>query len=49
MILAIQRMSRGASVGEVASELGYVQASSFVTMFKKALGSSPARYMASRR
>ena len=47
--LAIQRMARGASVQQVASELGYGSASSFVTMFRKALGTSPARYMASRR
>lgn len=46
--LAIQRMARGASVQEVASDLGYGSASSFVTMFKKALGTSPARYMAHR-
>lgn len=48
VILAIQRMSRGASVGEVATDLGYEQASSFVTMFKKAMGTPPAKYMASR-
>lgn len=46
--LAIQRMARGASVQEVATELGYGSASSFVTMFRKALGTSPARYMAHR-
>jgi AraC-like DNA-binding protein len=41
-------MSRGASVKSVASELGYESPSSFVTMFRKALGRSPARYMAER-
>lgn len=46
--LAIQRMARGASVQEVALGLGYASASSFVTMFKKALGASPGRYMAER-
>lgn len=46
--LAIQRMARGASVKQVAMELGYGSASSFVTMFRKALGTSPARYMAHR-
>jgi AraC-like DNA-binding protein/quercetin dioxygenase-like cupin family protein len=49
IILAIQGMSRGASVQAVASDLGYESASSFVTMFRKALGKSPARYMAERR
>lgn len=48
IILAIQRMSRGASVQSVAGELGYESASSFVTMFRKALGASPAKYMAAR-
>jgi len=46
--LAIQRMTRGATVQQVAIELGYGSASSFVTMFRKALGTSPARYMAHR-
>lgn len=46
-ILAIQKLSRGASVQSAARELGY-ESASFVTMFRKALGSSPARYMASR-
>jgi AraC-like DNA-binding protein len=48
IILALQRLSRGASVQSVASDLGYESASSFVTMFRKALGTSPARYMARR-
>ena len=48
IILAIQKLSRGATVQGVALELGYESASSFVTMFRKALGTSPARYMASR-
>jgi AraC-like DNA-binding protein len=46
--LALQSLSRGVSVQSVASELGYESASSFVTMFKKALGTSPGRYMAGR-
>jgi AraC-like DNA-binding protein len=49
VILAIQSLSRGASVKNVASDLGYDSASSFVTMFRKALGQSPARYTAERR
>jgi AraC-like DNA-binding protein len=35
-------------VKSVAADLGYHSASSFVTMFKKALGTAPARYMAVR-
>lgn len=48
IILALQRLSRGASVQSVAIHLGYESASSFVTMFRKTLGTSPARYMAQR-
>jgi AraC-like DNA-binding protein len=48
IILAIQKMSRGATVQRVASELGYESASGFVTMFRKTLGVAPARYMAAR-
>jgi AraC-like DNA-binding protein len=48
IILALQKLSRGASVQSAAQDLGYESASSFVTMFRKALGTSPARYMANR-
>jgi AraC-like DNA-binding protein len=48
VMVAIQRMARGASVQQVAIELGYGSASSFGTMFRNALGTSPARYMAHR-
>jgi AraC-like DNA-binding protein len=48
IILALQWLSQGASVGSVAADLGYESASSFVVMFRKALGASPARYMARR-
>jgi AraC-like DNA-binding protein/quercetin dioxygenase-like cupin family protein len=48
IILALQQLSRGATVKSVALDLGYESASSFVTMFRKALGTSPARYMARR-
>ena len=48
IVLAIQRMAEGASVQKVAGDLGYESAGSFVTMFRKALGTSPGRYMAAR-
>lgn len=48
IILALQKLSRNATVKSVALDLGYESASSFVTMFRKALGTSPARYMARR-
>jgi AraC-like DNA-binding protein len=48
IILALQWLSQGASVQSVATDLGYESASSFVVMFRKALGTSPARYMTQR-
>lgn len=45
VILALQRLSVGESVQTVALNLGYESASSFVTMFRKALGKPPGRYL----
>jgi AraC-like DNA-binding protein/mannose-6-phosphate isomerase-like protein (cupin superfamily) len=48
VMLALQRMAGGSTVQEVALDLGYESAGSFVTMFRKALGTSPGRYMSER-
>ena len=48
IILALQWMAKGTSVQQVASDLGYESVGSFVTMFRKALGTSPGRYMSGR-
>ena len=48
LVLAVRWLAADAQVQTVASDLGYENASSFVTMFRKALGSSPARYMSAR-
>ncbi|NMA94496.1 MAG: helix-turn-helix transcriptional regulator [Clostridiales bacterium] len=32
------------SIGEIASEIGYSQASSFIRMFKQAVGKTPGEY-----
>jgi AraC-like DNA-binding protein/mannose-6-phosphate isomerase-like protein (cupin superfamily) len=48
LMLAVQWLGVGASVQQVADDLGYESASSFVSMFRKRLGSPPARYMAER-
>ena len=48
IILALQWLSQGATVQSVAADLGYESASSFVAMFRKAMGTSPARYMTRR-
>ena len=49
LMLAVKWLESGASVQQVAEDLGYESPGNFVTMFRKALGSSPARYMAERR
>jgi AraC-like DNA-binding protein/quercetin dioxygenase-like cupin family protein len=48
VILALQRLTKGDSVQTVALELGYENASGFVTMFRKALGKPPGRYLIER-
>jgi len=49
LMLAVKWLSTGASVQQVSGYLGYESAGSFVSMFRKALGASPGRYMAERR
>jgi len=49
VILALQRLTKGVSVQAVALDLGYENASGFVTMFRKAVGKPPARYLSDRR
>ncbi|WP_371419692.1 AraC family transcriptional regulator [Erwinia sp. BNK-24-b] len=48
VILSLQRLTKGESVQTVALELGYENASGFVTMFRKALGKPPGRYLIER-
>lgn len=48
VIVALQRLAQGHSVKAVALELGYENTSGFVTMFRKAVGKPPARYLAER-
>jgi len=48
IMLAVQKLAKGASIQQVAADLGYESASSFVTMFRKALGMPPGRYLASQ-
>ena len=49
IIIALQRLSAGASVQSVSEDLGYETVSAFITMFRKALGKSPARYFSDRK
>ncbi|HET6526812.1 helix-turn-helix transcriptional regulator [Sphingopyxis sp.] len=48
VVLAVKWLAGGASIQKVAADLGYESVPSFVTMFRKALGTSPGRYMAER-
>jgi len=46
LMLAVKWLGTGASVQQVAERLGYESAGNFVTMFRKALGTTPGRYLA---
>jgi AraC-like DNA-binding protein len=48
VIAGLQRLTSGMSVQAVAYELGYDSTSAFVTMFKKAVGKPPGRFLAER-
>lgn len=48
VLLAVKWMAEGATIQQVAFDLGYESVPSFVSMFKKALGTPPGRYMAER-
>lgn len=48
VMLALQRLTKGETVQRVALDLGYESASGFVTMFRKAVGKPPARYLAEK-
>jgi AraC-like DNA-binding protein len=49
VVLAVKWMADGATIKQVAADLGYERLPSFVTMFERAVGTSPGRYMAKRR
>jgi AraC-like DNA-binding protein len=48
VMLAVKWMTEGRSLQQVTTDLGYDSVPSFVTMFRKTLGTSPRRYMAER-
>lgn len=48
LIVALGELASKVPVQEVASHLGYDSVTAFIAMFKKALGTSPGRYFASR-
>lgn len=42
---ALERLEKGESVGRIARELGYVSASAFSAMFRRATGASPREFV----
>jgi len=49
LIMALQWLTSGLPVQQVANDLGYDSVSAFIAMFRKAMGQPPARYLAQRR
>lgn len=47
LIVALGKLADGVSVQQVAEALGYESVTAFITMFKKAFGKPPAKYLAS--
>jgi AraC-like DNA-binding protein len=47
LIVAMRELASGAGVQQVSADLGYESVTAFITMFKKALGKPPAKYLAS--
>ena len=47
LIVAMRELACGASVQQVSADLGYASVTAFITMFKKALGKPPAKYLSS--
>jgi AraC-like DNA-binding protein len=45
LIVALRELASGATVQQVSADLGYESVSAFITMFKKALGKPPGKYL----
>lgn len=48
IVIAVQRMSMGATVQAISQELGYDSPSAFTAMFRKHMGQPPRRYLQDR-
>lgn len=48
LIVALRELAGGAAVQQVSDTLGYESVTAFISMFRKALGQTPARYFAKR-
>lgn len=49
VIFAVKWLAEGASIQQVATDLGHESIPAFATMFRKAVGTSPGKYIAERR
>jgi AraC-like DNA-binding protein len=47
LIVALRELASGASVQRVSGDLGYASVTAFITMFRKALGKPPGKYLGS--
>lgn len=45
LIVALRELTSGASVQQVSADLGYDSVAAFITMFQKALGKPPGKYL----
>jgi len=46
LVIALRELAGGATVQQVAGDLGYESTTAFIVMFRKALGTTPSRYLA---
>jgi AraC-like DNA-binding protein/mannose-6-phosphate isomerase-like protein (cupin superfamily) len=49
LVVALRELASGKPVQNVAGALGYESVNAFITMFKKAMGSTPAQYFSQRK
>ena len=49
LVVALRELASGKPVQNVATALGYESVNAFITMFKKAMGSTPAQYFSQRK
>lgn len=48
LLIALRELASGSAVQRVSDDLGYESVTAFITMFKKALGETPARYFSAK-
>ncbi|MBA8840908.1 AraC-like DNA-binding protein [Ochrobactrum sp. RH2CCR150] len=48
LVIALRELAGGATVQQVAGDLGYESTTAFIMMFRKALGTTPTRYFSDR-